>query len=131
MDEIGEILAKYNAAYIRTHIHSAGGVSRFAATFYKDVAEIYDCITRLRNLERNPTGFSLNDAPVLGLLVRVWKLLREVIRYYEADNAEIIAVLERPIQAAVTAEYLLRNGDAAVEDYRKICTRTASGFCGI
>jgi hypothetical protein len=71
--------------------------------------------------QRNPTGFSLSDTPVLGLLVRVWKLLKEVIRYYEADNAEIIAVLERPlIEAAVTAEYLLSNGDAAVEDYRKI-----------
>jgi hypothetical protein len=121
MDEFSKILAKYEAAYVSTHLHSAGDINRFAATFYKDVAEIYDCITRARNTERNPAGFGLNEAPILGLLVRVWKLLKEVIRYYEADNAEMIAVMERPlIEAAVTAEYLLRNGDAAVEDYRKL-----------
>ena len=121
MDELSKIVAKYDAAYVGTHLHFAGDINRFAATFCKDVAEFYDCITRARNWERNPAGFGLNEAPNLGLLVRVWKLLKEVIRYYEADNAEMIAVMERPlIEAAVTAEYLLRNGDAAVEDYRKL-----------
>jgi hypothetical protein len=66
--------------------------NRFALTFYKDVAEIYDCLTRVRNVGRNPTGFSLDDAPILGLLVRIWKLLKEIIRYYEENNAEIIRV---------------------------------------
>jgi hypothetical protein len=47
----------------------------------------------VRNIERNPTGFSLDDAPILGVLVRIWKLLKEIVKYYEADNAEIISVL--------------------------------------
>jgi hypothetical protein len=29
------------------------------------------CITWMRNVERNPTGYSIDDAPILGLLVRV------------------------------------------------------------
>lgn len=87
---------------------------------YKDVAEIYDCITRVKNVERNPTGYSLNDAPILGLLVRVWKLLKEILSYYEKQNADIISILERPlIEASVTAHYLLINKDSVVEDYRK------------
>jgi hypothetical protein len=46
--------------------------------------------------------------------------LKEIIKYYEANNAEIISVLERPlIEAAVTTQYLLANDDVVIEDYRK------------
>jgi Family of unknown function (DUF5677) len=120
MDEIQNILTKYDETYISKNLKSVDDVNRFAATFYKDVAEIYDCITRVKNVERNPTGFSLSDAPILGLLVRIWKLLKEIIRYYEEDNAEIISILERPlIEASVTATYLLQNNERVLEDYRK------------
>jgi hypothetical protein len=89
-------------------------------TFVKDVAEIYDCITRIRNIERNPTGFSLDDAPILGLLTRIWKLLKEIVVYYEKDNAELISILERPLlEASMTAEYLLESDPSVIEDYRK------------
>jgi len=70
MDEIREIIAKYDEAFVG-ELNSLEGTNKFALTFYKDVAEIYDCITRMKNVERNPTGFSLNDAPILGLLIRV------------------------------------------------------------
>ena len=120
MEELRDIMAKYDESYINTHLRAPADINKFATVFYKDTADIYDCITRIRNIERNPTGFSLHDAPILGLLVRIWKLLREIIRYYEEDNAEIIAVLERPlIEASVTAEFLLRSNVAVVEDYRK------------
>jgi len=120
MDEIRKITEKYDAGYVRDQLDSVEGLNEFALTFYKDVAEIYDCITRIKNIERNPTGFSLDDAPILGLLVRVWKLLKEVIRYYEQDNAEIISILERPlIEASVVATYLMTNNGSVIEDYRK------------
>ncbi len=120
MDEIRKIAEKYDATYVRNQLDSVEGLNEFALTFYKDVAEIYDCITRIKNIERNPTGFSLDDAPILGLLVRVWKLLKEVIRYYEQDNAEIISILERPlIEASVVATYLMTNNGSVIEDYRK------------
>ena len=120
MEEIHDIIKKYDAAYIERELNSVEGLNQFAITFFKDVAEIYDCLTRVRNLERNPSGFSIDDAPILGLLVRVHKLLKEIIRYYESDNAEIISVLERPlIEAAVTASFLLASPDEVIEDYRK------------
>jgi hypothetical protein len=120
MQELRDILTKYDEAYLSTHLRTAADINKFAMTFYKDAAEIYDCITRLKDPARNPTGFSLHDAPILGLLVRIWKLLKEIIKYYEADNAEIISVLERPlIEASVTATYLLNSDDAVIEDYRK------------
>src|ERR1019366_2554016 len=60
------------------------------------------------------------NAPVLGLLVRIWKLLKEIIRYYEQDNAEIISILERPlIEASTIATYLMTNGPEVMSDYRK------------
>ncbi|MEO9275107.1 DUF5677 domain-containing protein [Marinomonas sp. 5E14-1] len=120
MDEIEKIISRYNEAYIADSFRSLDDINKFTGTFVKDVAEIYDCITRVRNIDRNPTGFNIEDAPILGLLTRIWKLLKEVIIYYEKDNAEIISILERPlIEAAVTAEYLLMSDSSVIEDYRK------------
>jgi hypothetical protein len=120
MEEIERIIAKYDAANIAGQLGTAEQLNQFALGFYKDVADIYDAVTRIRNLQRNPIGFPLEDAPILGLLVRIWKLLKEVVRYYEADNAEIISILDRPmLEAAVIATYLLNNGPAVMEDYRK------------
>jgi len=120
MEEFEAITAKYQPDYIDDAFSSLEGVNQFAATFYRDVAEIYDCLTRLRNLERNPTGFSMDEAPVLGLLVRIWKLLKEVINYYEQDNAEMISFLERPlIEASTIATYLLTKDAKVMRDYRK------------
>lgn len=77
-------------------------------------------MTRIGNVERNPTGFSLNDAAILRLLIRIWKILKEVVHYYEGNNADIISLLDRQIvEAAVVAKYLLISDDAVVEDYRR------------
>lgn len=120
MDELKAITDKYDADHIESGFTTVGELNRFALVFFKDVAEIYDCITRIKNTERNPTGYGIDDAPILGLLARVWKLMKEVIRYYEEDNREIISVLERPlIEAAVTASFLMRSTPEAIEDYRK------------
>ena len=120
MDEILKITEKYDTQYVRDGLRSLEDINKFALGFYKDVAEIYDCLTRIKNTERNPSGFSIDDAPILGLLVRVWKLLKEIIRYYEQDNAEIISILERPlIEASVVATYLMSNDVNVLEDYRK------------
>ena len=121
MDEIRKITEKYDEAFVREGLNSLEGINKFALTFYKDVAEIYDCFTRIKNVERNPTGFALDDAPVLGLLVRIWKLLKEIIKYYEQDNAEIIGILERPlIEASVVATYLMTNGQSVIEDLQEM-----------
>ncbi|EOA4406615.1 DUF5677 domain-containing protein [Citrobacter amalonaticus] len=120
MHEITQITEKYQPEYIEKHFNSLKGLHIFSVQFFKDVAEIYDTITRIRNTERNPIGFSLNDAPILGLLVRISKLLKECVKYYEQDNAEVIAIFERPlIEATTIASYLMLNGDSAIEDYRK------------
>jgi hypothetical protein len=120
MIELVKLTQKYDEAFIKEGLGSVEELNTFALTFYKDVAEIYDCISRIRNIERNPKGFSINDAPILGLLVRVWKLLKEIIRYYEINNGEIISILERPlIEAAVVAQYLMNSDQSIVEDYRK------------
>jgi hypothetical protein len=81
MDEIHEITGKYDSSFVSEGLSSLESINKFALTFYKDVAEIYDCLTRIKNSERNPTGFALDDAPILGLLVRIWKLLKEIIKY--------------------------------------------------
>ena len=57
----------------------------------------------------------------MGLLVRIWKLLKEVVAYYKADNGQIVSHFDRQIvESAITASYLLiKEDDEAIEDYRK------------
>lgn len=120
MQEFSLITEKYQPSYIEHHFSSLKGVYDFSTVFFKDIAEIYDALTRVRNIERNPSGFSINDAPVLGLLVRISKLLKECVKYYEQDNAEVIAIFERPlIEATTLASYLMLNDNAVITDYRK------------
>ncbi|QDI75083.1 MULTISPECIES: DUF5677 domain-containing protein [Leisingera] len=120
MIESIQITEKYTPSYIEKHFSSLEGLHTFSLQFFKDVSEIYDTLTRTRNTERNPTGYSINDAPILGLLVRISKLLKECVKYHEQDNAEVIAIFERPlIEATTLASYLMLNGDAVIEDYRK------------
>ena len=120
MEEIYNRLLSYKDLDIDNKISTFAGLVEFSATFYQDVAEIYDAITRLKNIERNPTGFNFNDAAILGLLVRIWKILKEIVYYYKKNNADILSLLDRQlIETAIIAKYLLVNGDKAIIDYRK------------
>lgn len=96
------------------------GLNSYAFLFFRDVADIYDCITRIKNIARNQSGYSFDDAPIIGLLVKIWKLLKEIVEYYEKNNAEIIGILERPLlEAAITAVFLMKSDSHVIEDYRK------------
>src|SRR6266513_2833479 len=120
MDEFDEIMEKYGDRPLRKHFETIDEINKFALQFYRDAAEIYDCFTRVKNHERNPSGYSLDDAPIIGLLVRIWKLLKETIRYHIENNAEFVAIFQRTlIDTAVTATYLLKHDAAVLEDYRK------------
>ena len=120
MEVFTSITAKYQPAYIDRSFSSMVGLHEFSVVFYRDVGDLYDALTRLKHVDRNPTGFSMDDAPILGLLVRISKLVKELVKYYEADNAEMIGILDRPlIEASVIAIYLMINGPDAVGDYRK------------
>lgn len=121
MEELNRIFEKYTEDYIGENLCNLDSLYKFSSVFFKDVVNIYDCLTRVKNVERNPSGYSLDDAPIIGLLVKVWKLLKEIVAYYEAGNAEIISVLERPlVESAVTASFLLKSDSSVIEDYRKI-----------
>ena len=120
MDEIQAILAKYDRNYLERLLASTPEADRLALAFYEDVAEILDILSRMKNVERNPTGFSIDDAPILGLLVRTCKLLKLVIWIYKEESAEYAVIAERSLmEAAVTATYLLRAGTSTMEDYRR------------
>ena len=124
MDEIQDILAKYDQAYLARISASTPEADRLALAFYEDVAEILDILSRMRNVERDPTGFSIEDAPILGLLVSTWKLFKQIIWIYKEDSAEYSAIAERSlIEVAVTATYLLRSDKSTLEDYRRCSFR--------
>src|SRR5229473_957388 len=120
MDELDTIFEKYRDRPLLDHFDSLDEINGFATQFYRDAAEIYDCLSRVKNRERNPSGYSIDDAPIIGLLVRIWKLLKETIRYHTENNAEFVAIFQRTLlETAVTATYLLKHDAAVLEDYRK------------
>ncbi len=124
MDEIQDILAKYDRAYLERLSASTPEADQLALAFFEDVAEILDTLSRLKNVERNPTGFLIDDAPILGLLVRTSKLLKLIVWIYKEDSAEYAAIAERSlIEVAVTATYLLRLDKSTMEDYRRCSYR--------
>src|SRR5262249_42242569 len=50
MHEIQSITDKYEAAYVRQGLSSLESINKFALIFYRDVADICDCLTRIRNV---------------------------------------------------------------------------------
>ena len=120
LEELNEIIMKYRSVKIPEVGCNIDQLLDFSPAFFTDVAEIYNITTRLKDEERNPTGFDLNDAPILGLLVKISKLLREIVVYYKAGDANIISYLERQvIEAGIVAQYLLQATPETIESYRK------------
>jgi len=120
MQEIDRIWVKYDEGKLLDHIESLDEINRLALTFGRDVAATFRLVTLLPNRYQNPAGYSLSDAPVIGLLTRVAKLLRLICRFYELRNGDYLSVFSRPlVESAIVATYLLRGGDEAVEDFRR------------
>ena len=120
MQEIDRIWLKYEEGRILDRLESLDEVNRLALTFGSDAAQTFRLLTLMRNPSRNPSGYNLSDAPVVGLLTRVAKLFRLICRFYELGNGEYLSVFSRPlIESAIIATYLLCEGDEAVEDFRR------------
>ena len=120
MRDRDRIWLKYEDQGLLDRLESLDDVNRLALTFCEDVARTYRLITLRRNPSRDPSGYGLADAPIVGLLTRVAKLLRLSCKFYELGNGDHLAVFSRPlIEAAIVATYLLREGDEAVEDFRR------------
>lgn len=120
MQEIDRIWLKYEEGQLLDHLDSLDDVNHLALTFGRDVAQTFRLVTLQHNPDRNPSGYRLSDAPIVGLLTRVAKLFRLVCRFYEIGNGEYLSVFSRPlIESAIIATYLLREGDEAVEDFRR------------
>ena len=120
MEEIDQIWLKYEERDLLDHLESLDDVNGLALTFCEDVARTYRLVTLRRNESQDPSGYALADAPIVGLLTRVAKLLRLVCKFYELGNGDHLTVFSRPlIESAIVATYLLREGDEAVEDFRR------------
>ena len=120
MRDIDRIWLKYEKESFLDHLESLDDVNRLARIFCEDVARTYRLVTLRRNLSRDPFGYGLADAPIVGLLTRVAKLLRLICKFYELGNGDHLAVFSRPLmESAIVATYLLREGDEAIEDFRR------------
>ena len=120
MEEINKLWLKYENDRTLEQPMSVDEINRFALIFGRDVAQTLQLLTFTRNPRRNPKGFDLSDAPIVGLLTRVAKLFKLVCQFYELGQGEFFAVYSRPlIESATVALYLLREGDSAIKDFRR------------
>ena len=120
LKEIQSIWLRYRDSSNSNHLESLEDVNRFALRFGIDVAETFRRVTLLRHPHLYLKGFGLVDAPIVGLLVRISKLLRLSCRFYELNIGDYIAVYARPlVESAIMARYLLSAGDDAVVDFRR------------
>ena len=120
MREIADIIDKYLDIDFSESLSTTIKIKQFSNVFYMDVANIYDAITRLKNKEKYKSGYGSNDAAILGLLVRTWKILKEAVFYYERNNDQMLSMLDRSmIESSITAIYLMKSSSGTIEDYRK------------
>ena len=80
MNGSDRIWLKYEEQGLLDHLESLDDVNRLALTFCKDVARTFRLVTVQRNLSRDPSGYDLTDAPIVGLLTRIAKLFRLVCK---------------------------------------------------
>ena len=119
MQEIDNIWLKYEKDRILTRVDSLEEINRVALAFGNDVANTFRLITLIRDPVRNPRGYGLSNAPIVGLLTRIAKLLQLVCNSYKVNNGYYISVFSRPlIESAIVVTYLLRKGNDAVKDFR-------------
>ena len=130
MQEIDRIWLKYEEGRFLDSIESLDEVNRLALTFCSDVAETFRLVTLLHSPDWNRSGYGLSDAPLIGLLTRVAKLLRLVCRFYELNNGDYLSVFSRPlIESTIVATYLMREGDTAIEDFRRCSYKDTLRIC--
>lgn len=118
MDEILEICNRYQN--IEHELDTLEKINTFSVRFFKDMVELFDALTRIKNEERNPSGYDINEAPILGLLVKIWKILKQTTYHYEYGHGEIVSLLDRSVlESATIAKHLLGGSTELLEDYRK------------
>lgn len=120
MRDSDQVWRKYEGQGLVDDLESLDDVNQAALVFCEDVARTFRLITLRGNPSRDPFGYGLADAPIVGLLTRVAKLFQLVCKLYKLGNADHLNVFSRPlIESAIIATYLLREGDEVVEDFRR------------
>jgi hypothetical protein len=130
LSELQKIYLKYQSIEIPSIGADHNKLARFSSMFFSDTVLIFEIITRLQNIVRNQSGFSLFDAPILGLLVKVSKTLLEMVLAYEAGNSYLVKLLQGIVfESAILARYLLEASPETLEDYRRCSFKNTLSVC--
>ncbi|MDE2673472.1 MAG: DUF5677 domain-containing protein, partial [Paracoccaceae bacterium] len=98
-----------------SNLESLNDVNRIALTVCQDTILTYRKVT----LSQANNGYGLTEAPIIGLLTRITKLLKLISKFYEMGKADNLSIYTRSlIESATIAVYLIQNGDEAIKDFR-------------
>ena len=94
-------------------------LKNISINFSRDLLELVDIASRIINLETHPNFYSLNESTVVGLQVKIIKLQKEALRFYEEDKAEMLNLLFRPLyESMIMSKYLIHKGEDSQLSYR-------------
>ncbi|HRG28857.1 MAG TPA: DUF5677 domain-containing protein [Chitinophagales bacterium] len=124
MKEINNILSKYSKKPTDSFIETESKLNTFLIQFSKDLAELTDMLSRLRNSETHPNYYNINEMTIVGSITRIIKLFKEVVINYELNKLEILTLFARPLyESFIITKYLIQNGVNSQINFRKVSYR--------
>jgi len=124
MIEINNILLKYFKKPSDSFTETEIKLNAFLIQFSKDLADLTDLLSRLRNRETHPNYYNINEMTIVGSITRIIKLFKEIIINYELNKLEILTLFARPLyESFIVTKYLIRNGINSQINFRKVSYR--------
>jgi hypothetical protein len=117
--ELSEIFEKYDLVSLNEISSSEELLNDFLIELSTDLGELIDSLSRVHNSESHPNYYSLNESTVVGSVVRIIKLFKESVNFYEQNKLELLAQFTRPLyESFIVAKYLMRNGEDSQRSFR-------------
>ncbi len=124
MTDINNILSKYSNKPSDSFAETEIELNAFLIQFSKDLSELTDMLSRLRNKETHPNYYNINEITIVGSVTRIVKLYKEIIINYEQNKLEILTLFARPLyESFIVSKYLIRNGVNSQINFRKVSYR--------
>ena len=76
------------------------------------------------NIKKNPKGYTIDEAPIVGLMVRSYKLYDKCVYFISKRQGEISFIFSRMIiESIITMIYLISKGRTSIQSFRKCAYR--------
>lgn len=119
MKELSDIFEKYELVSLNEISASEELLNDFLIELSRDLGDLIDSLSRVHNTESHPNYYSLNESTVVGSVIRIIKLFKESVNFYQQNKLELLSQFIRPMyESFIIAKYLMRNGENSQRNFR-------------